>query len=215
MSFNKFIFSPSLAACKDYNYSSLIDKLLKVNIKAIHFDVMDGSLTKMIGLNPEMILSIPTNIFVDIHIMSKSALEIVKNIPFRNNTCIHTHFRMIKNFSRFIKLVNELGFIVGITLDLSDDLSQLKDFIYKCDFINFMSVNQIGSSNQIFQESVYQKIKSFKKLYPNKNFKISIDGSVRESHLKKLTYLVDYVVLGSLLYNASDFEKQLEFLENK
>ena len=72
---------------------------------------------------------------------------------------------MVDDYKDFITEVKKHNLMVGITLDLNDDLSKLKDFIKDIEFVNFMSVVNIGKTGELFDERVYKKIDEFKKMY--------------------------------------------------
>lgn len=76
-----------------------------------------------------------------------------------------------------------------------------------------MSVYEIGMTNQVFADDVYQRIETFKHMYPH-HYLVAVDGSVRVEHLSKLSQLVDIVVVGSLIYSATDYRSQITTLFN-
>lgn len=209
----KWQFSPSIMASKHYNYEILFNDLLAAGITAMHFDVMDASVTPGLGLNPQMIKLIPESVAVDIHIMSKDPLSLLKTIPPRKNTYVHTHLSMCPDYQTFIQTVVEMGFHPGITIGMRDDLALFKPYMHALKWVNFMSVYEIGMTNQVFADDVYQRIETFKHMYPH-HYLVAVDGSVRVEHLSKLSQLVDIVVVGSLIYSATDYRSQITTLFN-
>lgn len=210
---NKLFISASILASNNFNYKDLIFRLVKANIQAIHIDVMDGSITPGFGLNPAIILLIPNHIYVDIHIMSKDPIRVLNTIPYRPNTYVHTHFSTVDNFELFVKAVKEKKLIPGITFDLNDNLQNLT-FIYDCKFINFMSITNIGLTNQEFDIKVINKIIEFKTLYPKLDILICVDGSVRMEHIKLLSKIVNIIVVGSILFSNKNYKKAIKKIIN-
>lgn len=205
---------PSICAALTYDYESLIKKLLKSGIKMFHFDVMDASLTSNAWINLDLLKLLPQEAFAEIHIMAKDPIKFIKCIPYRKNTFIQTHLRMQTPFVNFIKEVKKYHFLPGITFDLNDDLNLIDiSLIKQITLVNFMAVREIGLTNQIFCDEVYEKIKLFKKLFPKYNGCISVDGSVRETHLFELSKLCNSIVIGSILYKSNDYHKQLKTLK--
>lgn len=205
---------PSICAALTYDYESLIKKLLESGIKMFHFDVMDASLTSSAWINLNLLKLLPESVFAEIHIMAKDPIKFIKCIPYRKNTFIQTHLRMQNPFFNFINEVKKYHFLPGITFDLNDDLNSTEiSLIKQISLVNFMSVKQIGLTDQNFCNEVYEKIKLFKKLFPKYNGYISVDGSVRETHLFELGKLCDSIVIGSILYKSNDYHKQLKTLE--
>lgn len=205
---------PSICAALTYDYESLIKKLLKSGIKMFHFDVMDASLTSKAWINLDLLKLLPQETFAEIHIMAKDPIKFIKCIPHRKNTFIQTHLCMQNPFVNFVNEVKKYHFLPGITFDLNDDLNSIDiSLIKQISLVNFMSVKQIGLTNQVFCNEVYEKIKLFKKLFPQYNGSISVDGSVRETHLFELGKLCNSIVIGSILYKSNDYHKQLKVLK--
>lgn len=204
-----FLLSPSLLAADSFDYYKLTKKLIHAGIEAIHFDIMDCTETSCFGLNPNIIKIIPEHVIVDIHIMSDNSINILKSIPYRKNTYVHTHFRMIKNYFDFIEETIRLGFMPGVTFDLKDNLNIKFSFIDKIKWINFMSIDNIGLTNQDFSAKVFEQLDSFISENGNK-FLFSIDGSVRDEHLKMIKDKFQIVVVGSLLYNSQNLKKKIK-----
>lgn len=210
----KVIINPSLAAIKDFNYGNWIKRLVEANVKAIHFDIMDGYRTNNYGLNLNMLNLIPTNIRVDLHVMVINPIAIIKNIPYRENTYIHTHISMVENFIDFINEVKKYNFKPGITFDLDCDFKFDQKIVDSLDFFNFMSVAKIGGTDALFDEKVFDNFAKFKANYKFKENSIfEVDGSVRENHIHRCKQTFNTIVVGSLLYNFEDIQNRIIELE--
>jgi len=101
----------------------------------------------------------------------------------------------------------------GIVLGLDTPVSVLAEFPEKIKFVQLMSINKIGHYGEHFQDEVLAKIKEVKKLYPS--IAVSVDGGVKEEHLKLLAEAgADHVVMGSAIFEASDPGAELKRLQH-
>ncbi len=100
----------------------------------------------------------------------------------------------------------------GIVLGLDTPISVLAEFPEKIKFVQLMSISKIGHYGEHFQDEVIEKVKQARKLYPN--ITISVDGGVKEEHLKLLAKAgADQVVMGSAIFEASDPGAELKRLQ--
>lgn len=209
------VISASIQALPNFNFEESINKLKNAGIQGLHIDIMDATKTDGFGLNPEILSNVDRkNLLIDFHIMSENPLNLVKLIKKYSNCIAHTHLKMINNYKDFISAVKKTGLIPGITLDLDDDLSKISSFIKELQFVNFMSVSKIGCVGQKFNTNVFDKIKSFIKIYGD-DFIICVDGSIRIEHLEHLSLIANVFVVGSILYNYNDWKTGLDILNKE
>ncbi|MGL4647634.1 MAG: hypothetical protein ACRCVI_02805 [Mycoplasmoidaceae bacterium] len=206
----KNLLNPSLHAAPTCDYLQIIKKIFKAGGRNLHIDLMDQSVTPGIGINPLIIKEIPEEVIVDIHIMSSDPLKMIASIPFRKNTYIHTHWWMANDYQNIIDAIKVKAMKVGMTIDLSTDLKLIKPWLKQIELFNFMAIEKIGMSNQTFNPKVLEQYHLFKKLYPDHKSFLAIDGSVRNEHLELIKDKFNFIVVGSLLYNAQDWNKLLK-----
>lgn len=206
--------SPSLQALPNFDFDISLQKLVDSKIQALHIDLMDATVTESFGINPNVLKNKNVeNLIIDIHIMSLNPINLIKTIPILKNCFVHTHLRMVDNYFNFISEAKKLNFCVGITIDLEDDLTKLKNFIKEISFVNFMSVSEIGKTGQIFDERVYKKIDDFKNMYGD-DFIFCVDGSVREKNINILKQKSNLIVVGSILYNSANWKEKVKELNS-
>ena len=100
-----------------------------------------------------------------------------------------------------------LGYKIGVCLNPETSIDILHNFIDKVDFVQFLAV-QPGVQGGDFIDSVLDKIKDFKKLYPD--VEVQIDGGINNDSISKLLNLgVDNVVIGSAIFAGEDPVKNL------
>ncbi|HEY9582768.1 MAG TPA: hypothetical protein VJK09_00445 [Candidatus Paceibacterota bacterium] len=101
----------------------------------------------------------------------------------------------------------------GVVLALDTPVSVLVELPEKIKFVQLMSINKIGHYGEHFQNEVFKKIKEVKKL--NKDLIISVDGGIKEEHLKDLKKAgADQVVMGSAIFDAQDSAGELKRLQS-
>ncbi|PAK21541.1 hypothetical protein CJJ23_01140 [Mycoplasmopsis agassizii] len=213
------ILIPSVSAAKnktnlDYP-KELVDRLIDSGFNHFHLDLTDGTITSendlsLINLNYDA-----EDITFDYHIMSANPLAIIMQINERKNTYVNAHYKYLNNIQKYIALLKSKNLFVGITVELDDDFSKISNHIDQINLINFMSVSKLGKTNLTFDENVFKKVQDFKKHYQNYQGKIMVDGSVRNIHLKKLSALIDFCIVGSILLKNDDFKNNLKNLRKE
>lgn len=91
----------------------------------------------------------------------------------------------------------------GVALNLGSDLSLIEPALPLVDYVQFMGIARIGRQGQPFDTHVYDRIRAFKKRYPE--MPIQIDGGVKLKEARELALLgVSNVIVGSDLLRAKD-----------
>lgn len=100
---------------------------------------------------------------------------------------------------------------VGLAVNLDTPVSKILDHVLECDYIHFMSVREIGSQGNAFEDAVFDKITELRSAYPETI--ISVDGGVSLENAGKLVEAgVDRLCVGSVLWKAEDPLEALEDL---
>ncbi|PAF55486.1 hypothetical protein [Mycoplasmopsis agassizii] len=213
------ILIPSISAAKNKTNlgypKQLIDRLILLSFNHFHLDLTDSTITSENDLSLINLDYEAKDITFDYHIMSSNPSVIIEQIKKRKNTYVHVHYKYLNDIQKYIDLLSYKDLYVGITFELDDDFSKIANHIDQIDLINFMSVSELGKTNLVFDERVFEKIKDFKKYYPTYSGKLMVDGSVRKIHLRKLNELIDFCVVGSIVLQNDDFKNNLENLRKE
>ena len=128
--------------------------------------------------------------------------------------------------TRFLdQIINELevkyghakGFAPGLLslgLSISNDsnIALIEPYIDKIDFVQFMGIATIGRQGEPFDARVLEKIKAFRRTYPNTV--VQVDGAVSlETAAKLLSAGVDRLVVGSALWKGGSVKEELQKFE--
>ncbi|MDE1919720.1 MAG: hypothetical protein KGH56_03450 [Patescibacteria group bacterium] len=91
----------------------------------------------------------------------------------------------------------------GLALNIASDLALLEPHLDKIDYVQFMGIARIGRQGQPFDKRVFEKIRVFRKRYPD--IPVQVDGGVTLESAKSLLALgVSNVVVGSGILKAKD-----------
>jgi ribulose-phosphate 3-epimerase len=102
---------------------------------------------------------------------------------------------------------------IGVAIDLKTDISELKKYESKIQFIQIMGIRKAGFQGQKFEPDTVDKVKEVKLMYPN--LKIQIDGGVSLENAPLLKNAgADRLVVGSALFESEDIVHSYEDLKN-
>ncbi|OJI09267.1 MAG: ribulose-phosphate 3-epimerase [Candidatus Vogelbacteria bacterium CG10_big_fil_rev_8_21_14_0_10_49_38] len=92
---------------------------------------------------------------------------------------------------------------LGVALNLATPVAQIFPYLDRVKLVQLMSIARTGFGGELFDETVFDKIKILKKGYPD--VKIIVDGGISlEIAQKLLTAGADELVVGSAIWNAPD-----------
>ncbi len=217
------------------SFKDLEEKLSFVSdrIDMVHIDVTNSTLTKnstwpYIG-NAEDFLKIKNeedgfpfweNLNFEAHLMVKNPEILIEDWIRVGAERIIVHaegfaneeilLKTLKEFrSRFDITNSYVGTEIGLAVNLRTETEQIFSYIHECDFIQLMSIAEIGEQGHPFNSIVLEKIKQLKEHYPD--LIISIDGGVTLPIAEELIQLgIDRLVVGSAIFNDEDPEEALE-----
>src|SRR5574343_387128 len=120
------------------------------------------------------------------------------------------HHESSKDLSEVIHVLNGLVEI-GLAINNTTDISEIKKYEDKIQYIQIMGIRKAGFQAQPFEMVTLDKIKEVKATFPN--MKIQIDGGVNSDNIFKIKEAgADSVVTGSALFESDNiFETFEEF----
>lgn len=191
-----------------------LPKIIDSGTDFLHIDIMDGVLTKNKTYDYKMVEKINsrTTLFLDCHLMINEPAKIIENYVNAGANIISIHYEAFKDKLQLIetlKYLKDKKVITGLAIYPSTTIEEIELYKNFFDLLLVMSV-KIGKYGQTFIESSYDKIKTAKKLLPNKL--IEVDGGVTLENAVKLKELgVDIVVVGGSYFKS---ENKTEFITN-
>lgn len=126
------------------------------------------------------------------------------------------HYKTIAEYlEEFEKItLSYVGFVeFGVAFELDDDLEDARDFIETANFVQLMGIEKIGYQGQEFSPAVFEKIKFFKKKYPEKE--LGIDGGIKGENILALRDAgVDSLIIGSTIFASNNPQETIVNIEN-
>lgn len=118
------------------------------------------------------------------------------------------HHESSKDLNPVLDILNGLVEI-GIAIDLKTDISELKKYSDKIQYIQCMGIGRIGFQGQKFESSTLDKVKEIKSTFPN--LKIQIDGGVSLDNALLLKEAgANRLVVGSSLFESENIVHSFE-----
>ena len=199
----------STSFLKEGNYKEFINKLNNSNTDYIHFDVMDGIFVNNKNLSPKELTkyinqSTKKN---DIHLMVKNPEKYIKQIKTLNINNITIH-REIPDYKDVINLIKSYGIKPGLAINPETEINDIKRDLKDISLVLIMGVHP-GKSGQQYIPNTTNKINKLKEIKEkeNLNFKISVDGGVKEEILPHLNNTDIIVSASYILDNLDNIEK--------
>ena len=199
----------STSFLKEGNYKEFINKLNNSNTDYIHFDVMDGIFVNNKNLSPKELTkyinqSTKKN---DIHLMVKNPEKYIEQIKTLNINNITIH-REIPDYKDVINLIKSYRIKPGLAINPETEINDIKRDLKDISLVLIMGVHP-GKSGQQYIPNTTNKINKLKEIKEkeNLNFKISVDGGVKEEILPHLNNTDIIVSASYILDNLDNIEK--------
>mgnify|MGYP001611208333 CR=1 FL=1 len=101
---------------------------------------------------------------------------------------------------------------IGLALNIASDLTLIEPYLDRIDYVQFMGIAKIGKQGQLFDRRVLDKVRLFRKRYPD--MPIQVDGGVSLETGRELIALgVSDLIVGSAIVRATDPAAAIEKFE--
>ncbi len=196
----------------NYNRYDTIKKIDESKADLIHVDLLDGIYAGKNNLDIDELVKELSNTKkkLDIHLMVKEPLEIIKKLINLNIWAITFHLDATSKPIEIIEYVKNHNIKVGIAINPDEDIRIINSYLDLINYVLIMSVFP-GRGGQEFIPKVLDKIPY---LY-NKKVLIGIDGGINAESIKYLKdYQIDNIISGSFICMSNDFNKQIDILKS-
>ena len=194
-----------------YTRSDTIKRIDESNADLIHVDLLDGIYAGVNNLDIDKLVEelSDTKKKLDIHLMVKEPLEIIKKLINLDIWVITFHLSATSNPIEIIEYIKNHNIKVGIAINPDEDIHIIDKYLDLIHYVLIMSVFP-GKGGQKFIPEVLNKIPY---LY-NKNVLIGIDGGINGESIKYLnSYQIDNIISGSFICLSDDYNKQIAKLK--
>lgn len=200
----------------NYRKEETIRKIEKTSADFIHVDLMDGIYAGENNIDMERLDSLLWNASkpLDVHLMVKSPLSLIKEIVYLKPTYVTIHVDIDDDVDKIITYLKRKGIKVGIALNPNQDYTLLDPYINRIDQLLIMSVIP-GLGGQKFMLNVLPKIKKMNNIKKLNNYKyiINVDGGINDSTIDLVKNQVDMIVSGSFICCSDNYEKKINKLK--
>ena len=176
----------------------------------VQLDIMDGKFVRnfSVNLNDLRGIKLPKNL--EIHLMVKNPESYFKDCQKLKAKRVIFHFEATKNLGRVLREMEKYNFEKGMALNPKTKIEKVKPYLKNLDSILLLGVTP-GFQGQKFDPIVLKKIQKLKKI--SGKIKIGVDGGINSENIKKIARLgVDYVVVGSFLFQSKNIKKTFQLL---
>lgn len=144
---------------------------------------------------------------LEIHFMVESPLEYLSLYKGKIEGVSKVCTQVTEDTKDVIENLKRVNYKIGVSLNYEENLSLIEPFINELDYVQFMGVTPGKQGNPLIP-GVLEKIKDFKRLYPN--ILTQLDGGANDITLPQiLDSGVDNIVVGSAIFNSEDPEEKL------
>lgn len=216
---NRIIVAPSLLAADFLNLKTELDRLAEVDIKWLHYDVMDGQFVPFISFGSEILKQIKKNysFFYDVHIMVIDPIKAAKPLIDSGADLITFHLEAVENVIGTIAEIRSLKpeIKVGLSIKPSTAVEDVLPFLDKIDLILVMSVEP-GKGGQKFNIEALDKIEQLREYIDANQLEclIEVDGGINSATGPDAVLAgADVLVAGTYIFKSFDVEKAIEDLD--
>tara|TARA_B100001750_G_scaffold245048_1_gene263751 strand:+ start:610 stop:1200 length:591 start_codon:yes stop_codon:yes gene_type:complete len=167
----------------------------------LHIDIADGMFCPTLGISMGTVkeLSSRTSYELDVHLMVNDPILYIEELLNMRISSLTLHVESV-DFKNYVKYKNE-NLSLGIGILPETDIETLNPIIEDTDFVLLLCVNP-GFSNQESVVSPIERTTTFLNSFPDYKGYISVDGAVKNEHIKELENLgVKVAIQGSAIFD--------------
>ncbi len=178
--------------------------------ETIQIDLADGVLVDGESfLDVKKIDALESKVNIEIHLMVKNPLSYIDY----SMTSIRKFILQVEadNVKESLRLAEQLGFDLGISISPDTPNHELEPFIHLVDYVQFMGVVP-GAQGRPFEPKILEKIKEFR--LRHQEVPMQVDGHMNKETIELVKPLgVTHFVVGSAIFNSSNPAAKKEGLE--
>jgi len=164
----------------------------------VQIDIMDGNFVPSRSISWEHLLSIPTKLSWEAHLMVLHPEDQFEGFGRAGAQKIVFHYEATSSPGEVISIARNLGLGVGLAVNPETPVSAIFPFTGEVDSVLFLSVNP-GFYGSKFMPEVLDKITEFRRACPD--MEIGIDGGIKEKNIIQIARTgVDVIYVGSAIF---------------
>ncbi len=196
------------AIARGYDLDETAKRLAQIGIDFIHYDIAEG--VDLLATSKIPKLKKISGLPVDVHIALRDPSAILGEIQLDSKDMVAVHVESNFSLEKIRAFRARVGCAFGLAVNVETQLESLDKCLDDIDFVLFMSAEP-GVTGGAFDQSVIDKVKKFRKQFPDKS--VHMDGGVDRKSAALLRELgVDVMVSGSYIFNNEDNVAQVVHL---
>lgn len=182
------------------------------DIKAVHFDVMDGSFVAVMTAGPPLIKAVKTHLLKDVHLMIQEPQLKVGDYVEAGADIITVHVESCEDIRTVLQELgrmenrndSERGLIRGVALNPDTPVEAVEALLDDIELIVVLAVNPKVKGLPFF-DSIGHKFAKVKEMVSaaKKEILLCIDGGVKRDNISEIAKMgADVVVSGSAIFDG-------------
>lgn len=194
------------------------------DLKAVHFDVMDGCFVPMMTVGPPFIKAVKTHLLKDVHLMIQAPKTKVEDYVHAGADIITVHIESCEDIHPVLRELGMMenrndtnrGLIRGVALNPDTPVELLEPLLDDIEMIVVLAVNPKVKGLPFF-DSLGDKFAEVKALVSTtrKEILLCIDGGVKRNNITEFARMgADILVSGSAIFDGKVPVENVRFMLN-
>ena len=197
-----------------------ITLLEQANIKALHFDVMDGCFTPMLTVGPPFIKSVKSALIKDVHLMIEEPDEKAVEYVNAGADCITVHLEGADDCAALLEELGDMdnvndskrGLVRGVAINPGTPVERLEPLLENLEMVTLLAVDPVAGNNPTMEQT-RQRAAAVKEMLAGtkKDILWCIDGGVKRDNCAEYAAMgADLFVSGSALFAGGAIAENAE-----